>query len=118
MPDYIGTSQLDNTGAGSYTLQQIPSGKEWVLQQIGVATIPLVSGSGCVANIYRNGQLISSTNQGSAGSAGGQPYYRITSADTFKVVWTGGPVSGQAVVTISYSEHAIGTASPMNTGIV
>lgn|ERR1700744_230185 len=118
MPDYIGTAQCDSTGAATFTLQSIPSGKEWVLQQIGVATIPVVTGTGCTATLYRNGQVISSTNQGGAGSAGGQPYYRLTSADTFKVVWTGGPANGQANVTISYTEHIIGTASPMNTGIV
>jgi hypothetical protein len=118
MPDYIGTAPVDANGNATFTLQSIPTGKEWVVQQTAVATIPLVTGAGCVATLYRNGQVITSTNQGSAGSAGGQPYYRLTSVDNFSCKWTGGPAGGQANITISYSEHVIGTASPMNTGIV
>lgn len=118
MPDYIGTVQLDANGNGTFTLQSVPTGKEWVVQQTAVATIPVITGSGCTATLYRNSQVISSTNQGSAGSAGGQPYYRLTAVDKFSCAWTGGPPNGQANITISYSEHAVGTASPMNTGIV
>jgi hypothetical protein len=118
MPDYPQSVLLNSSGAGTVTLAGIPTGKEWVVQQIGLATIPAVTGTGCVAVVARNGQTISTTNQGGGASAGGQPYYRITSADKLTVAWTGGPAGGQGVATFSYTEHAVGTGSPQNTGIV
>jgi hypothetical protein len=118
MPDYPQSVTLDANGAGTVTLAGIPTGKEWVVQQIGIRTIPKVTGTGCTAEIFRNGQSISSTNQGGGTSAGGQPYYRILASDVFTVVWAGGPALGEGIATFSYTEHAAGTASPNNTGIV
>lgn len=118
MPDYPQSVILNSSGAGTVTLAGIPSGKEWVLQQIGLTTIPAITGTGCVATVARNGQVVSTTNQGGGSSAGGQPYYRVTSADKFTVSWTGGPANGQAIATFSYTEHVVGTGSPSNTGIV
>lgn len=118
MPDFIATATVDSTGAASITNIPIPSGKEWVFQQIAVATLPRATGSGCVATLYRNGQVVSTTNQGGGGSAGGQPYYRFTAADHFQCAWTGAPVGAQAQLTVSYTEHVVGQASPSNTGIV
>jgi hypothetical protein len=116
MPDYIGTVNADSNGDATFTLPAVASGLEWILQQIGVATNP--RGSNVIANISRNGQLIASTNQGSQGSAGGQPYYKIGSGDAFTIVWSGAPTKCQCVVTISYSEHNAGDANAFNTGIV
>jgi hypothetical protein len=117
VPDYIGTAQADANGNATFTLQSVPTGKEWVVQQVAVASIPVVT-AGCVATLYRNNQVVTKTNQGGGGSAGGQPYYRITSADKFTCVWSGGPANGQLNITISYTEHVVGTANNQNTGIV
>lgn len=117
MPDYPQEVVLNASGNGTVKLAGIPTGFEWVVQQIGVATNPVVT-QGCTAVVQRNGQTVSSTNQGGGSSAGGQPYYRITSADVFTVTWTGGPPNGQGIATFSYTQHVVGTSNAHNTGIV
>jgi hypothetical protein len=116
MPDFVGTVNADSNGNATFTLPSVASGLEWILQQIGVATNP--RGNNVVANLFRNNQLIASTNQGSQGSAGGQPYYKVGSGDSFTIMWVGAPAKSQCVVTISYSEHNAGDANALNTGIV
>jgi hypothetical protein len=117
MPDWAGTATANSSGAATVPVGPIPTGKEWVLQQMGIYTNPAAA-SGCSATLFRNGQVVSATSQGSAGSAGGYPFYRVTSADHFTCTWAGAPVGAQCILTASYSEHPIGQATNANTGIV
>lgn len=121
MPDFLQTTNADANGNASLTLHQIASGLEWIIQQVGVAVTPLtgvlISGT-IIANILRNGQLISSTNQGGRGSAGGQPYYKIGPNDSLVVTWQNAGAGSQCIATFSYSEHGAGLANATNTGIV
>jgi len=121
VPDYIQTTNADANGNATLTLHQIAAGLEWVIQQVGVAVTPptnvVVSGT-IIANILRNNQLISSTNQGGRGSAGGQPYYKIGPNDSLVVTWVNAGAGSQCIATFSYSEHGAGMANANNTGIV
>jgi hypothetical protein len=122
MPDRPVQDFADSTGYLKLKMPQVPSGLEWIIQQIGVNVIVptgTAAPSGiCVVNVYRNNILIASTNQGRQGSCGGQPYYRITASDDLEVEWVNAGAGLQCVATISYSEHAAGTANATNTGIV
>lgn len=121
MPDFLQTVIADANGNASLSLQKIPVGLEWIVQQVGLKVAPaagvVVSGI-IIANIFRNNQLIASTNQGGQGSAGGQPYYKLTASDDLTITWANAGAGSQCIGTISYSEHGAGMANSTNVGIV
>lgn len=98
------TVTLSATGTGTVRIPNNNSSKQWEVVQVSTKTIPAVSG--CKAELLENGDFVD-TNYfaGTGDTATGPPYLYLDGGEYIEVTFTGGPISGQGVVTLWYVEN-------------
>lgn len=101
------TSALSNSaGVATVTLPQPQGGIRWIIWQLTVETIPVVTGA--QATVRRNGRYITSTVAGSGSSAQGPPALAYNPGDQLQVIFTNAGVNTECVVTLLYEEAPAG----------
>ena len=102
----------DALGTATVTFADVPTGIQWVIAQVGVEVVgSTVVTTPVTATIKLNGRLVTSTNQGAAGSAGGQPFLSLKPGDVFTVSWRAVPVGYSCVANLYYSEIPNGSVA-------
>jgi hypothetical protein len=75
----------------------------WIVRQITIKTNP--AQSGCTAQVFQNLNFVATSYfAGTGDTAGGEPPMYLDPGEYIDVVFTGGPASGQGVVTLYYDE--------------
>jgi hypothetical protein len=112
MADYVNQARADAAGNATVIIQHNRSGIVWVVSQIGVRSNP--SRPAGSVRILRNGQELMTSSVLPA-TAGGYPFYQLTSMDVLAVVFANLTSGDTAIVTASYQESLWGQ---VNTGNV
>lgn len=111
MSDYVNQARADATGTAVVPIQHNRSGIVWVVSQIGVRSNP-ARPAGSV-RIARNGQELM-TSAILPATAGGYPFYQLTSMDILTVTVANLTAGDTAIVTASYQESLWGQANSGN----
>lgn len=106
----IQTQALDVSGNGSVRITNNNSGVQWIVEQVSNVTNPRKDG--CTAELYESGDFVD-TNYfaGTGDTATGPPFLYLDSGEYVECIYSNGPPSGQAVMTIRYMEVQRGGAS-------
>lgn len=100
-------TNFNSSGNALIDLSPYIESVEWDIYQVSVQTIPIVGS--CIVEIHHNGFFLCGTAQGAKDSASGPPDCVVGPKDMFTVMWTNGPVGGQALLGVWYNENATGT---------
>jgi hypothetical protein len=100
------TGTADGTGIATVQVPGPPSGRQWIVWQISVGTVP--ARSGVTATITRNGRYLTSTIVGGGSSAQGPPALLVAPTDNLVCVWNGLTTGDESIITLWYEETAFG----------
>lgn len=108
MPLYTLTKQVA-TGqtTAQVVLENVPTGRQWVVSQISVETIP--PRNTAQATVKLNGRYITSTVLGKGSSAQGPPFLTLTSNDDLTIDWSGMTAGDNCIGNFIYNESQAGT---------
>lgn len=94
---------LDSSGAGTVRIQNNNVAAVWIVRQVTVRTNPATPGA--IANLFQGVNFVCTLYfAGQGDTAGGEPPLFLDPGEYVDAVFTGGPASGQAVMTLYYDE--------------
>lgn len=88
------------------TLQPVPTGRMWIISQIGFEFLPANTLQTMTANIVLNGRVIKPGINPNAGQFQGPPYITVRAGDTMWVDLFNVPVGASAVANFLYNEYS------------
>lgn len=105
--DKVYSASADSTGTAVATVDNIPTGVNWIVWQTSVESSPFRSGAN--ATMRRNGRYVTSTIQGGGSSAQGPPALLLTPNDTVTMTWKGLTAGDQGLMTLFVEEVSPGS---------
>jgi hypothetical protein len=103
------------TNSNSVTLGTVPTGRMWVVSQIGYEILPATDATDIVASVTLNGRAVYTGQDGNGGSNQGPPYFSIRVGDVLTVSWTNVPIGSSCVGNFFYNEYSA-NAQPSDIG--
>jgi hypothetical protein len=96
----------------------VPTGRMWVVSQIGYEILPAVAddpANPIIATVTLNGRAVYTGQNGNGGSNQGPPYFSIRVGDELKISWTNVPIGSSCVGNFFYNEYSA-NAQPSDIG--
>lgn len=87
-------------------LQPVPTGRMWIISQIGFEFLPANTLQTITANIVLNGRVIKPGVNPNGGQFQGPPYVTVRAGDTMWVDLFGVPVGASAIANFLYNEYS------------
>lgn len=89
----------------SVTLGVIPTGRMWVVSQIGYEILPVTTNTNIVATVTMNGRAVYTGANGNGGSNQGPPYITVRPGDSLTITWTNVPIGSSCIGNFFYNEY-------------
>lgn len=103
------------TNTNSVTLGTVPTGRMWVVSQIGYEILPVTTATGITTSVTLNGRSVYTGSNGNGGSDQGPPYITVRVGDVMVVNWTAVPIGSSCVGNFFYNEYSA-NAQPSDIG--
>lgn len=88
------------------TLQPVPTGRMWIISQIGFEFLPANTLQNMTANIVLNGRVVKPGINPNAGAFQGPPYITYRAGDVMSVNIFGAPVGASTIANFLYNEYS------------
>lgn len=92
-----------------------PTGRMWVISQIGFEILPASVLTTVLASVTLNGRSLYGNQNANGGFIQGPPYISVRSGDNLVVNFTGAPIGASMVVNFFYNEYSA-NAQPSDIG--
>lgn len=113
---YRGAAGTATTNSASLALTAgPPTGRMWVISQIGFEILPVSALTTVVATATLNGRGLYGNINANGGYIQGPPYIAVRSGDNLVINFTGAPVGSSMVVNFFYNEYSA-NAQPSDIG--
>lgn len=100
----IAKAQFDNL---TITLQPVPTGRMWIISQIGFEFLPANTLQTMTCTIVLNNRVVKpGINPNAGGQFQGPPYITVRAGDTMTVNFTNVPVGTSAIANFLYNEYS------------
>lgn len=96
-------AQLDNI---VITLQPVPTGRMWIISQIGFEFLPSNTLQTITCDIILNNRIIKPGVNPNAGQFQGPPYVTVRAGDVMTINFKGAPVGTSAIANFLYNEYS------------
>jgi hypothetical protein len=103
------------TNSATLTMPPVPTGRMWVVSQIGFEILPATNSTGITATITLNGRTLYGNINANGGFQQGPPYVSIRSGDNLEIQFDGAPVGASMVANFFYNEYSA-YATPHDIG--
>lgn len=115
--EFYATNPSATVNTVAIDMPPVPTGRMWVVSQIGCEFLPANTATNILATVTLNGRTVKPGFNPNAGGLQGPPYIAVNAGDLLEVVFTNAPIGASAVVNFFYTEYPAGT-SPAAIGSV